>query len=651
MPQNIQFQEKTKEAIVEWVTEHLTTIRNTRLAFIPKWTRWRRMYEAKPRVQQKNFPWPGASNVYVPITATGVDAIHANMMNRLFSFDRAWAIEAYRPKEAIGLNLETSQPITDKDIAEALGRYLNMEGEQQGMLNVYEPLSEGILGCIKLGTSVTFAPYLARNEYDYSVDPATGQILEPQLIQEWTGVFPTQLPLEDFETLPQYAKLYGPWGSPFVGHRYWLRASELEERRDEYTQDAVNKILESPGGEDETLKEEQDRLEENGQAFTDLRKDDYQMHDVHARVPLKHNGRFREVRLYLTIHEPTNTLARIRPWPDERPPYIPMRYLMREGRFYGIGVPEMSESIQAGVNTNFNQAVDNVTVANVRCIKLKRGAPGVNAAVRNLYPGKRIQLNSMDDMEDFAMGEVYPSVFQIGLLLRDMHERRIGISDFNLGRESEVLGRASTATTTMALLNESNRRFDLYSKDIRRAVADLGMHILLTLQRHKPVDRIYTYLGQDGELVERAFALPEGINLKQKFRVLAAASAAQSNKEIARQNSTVVINLIRSFAQDTMQLAMLMVNDQVPEQLKKLAIELGNLAERAYTRLLQDYEMEDLTGLLPQLERLNAGVPTNGPAQPQNGAGIPGLGAPGGLLASGAPELPAGDAGGGFTGG
>ena len=220
-----------------------------------------------------------------------------------------------------------------------------------------------------------------------------------------------------------------------------------------------------------------------------------------------------------------------------------MRYLRREGRFYGIGVPELLETIQRGVNTSFNQSVDNATIANMRCVKIRSGSQ----LARNfgeIYPGRKFYVDNVDDIKEFQLGEVYPSIFQVGLLLRDFAERRTGISDFNLGRESEVLGRASTATTTMALLQESARRFDLYAKDIRRAISDLGMQSLELIQQMKPFARVHTVLGQDGPLAERALNLPQGISIGQHLMVNATSASTATNKQVMQQNAMTVFGLM-----------------------------------------------------------------------------------------------------------
>jgi hypothetical protein len=625
-----------------WLLENLQTIREKREARQNKWVEWRRQYEGAVRTT-KDFPWKGASNVFVPITGIIVDAIHANMMNRLFSHDRIWDVSALHPKEKLGLNVDDGQPITWTDLAKAVQRYMQLEGSQQGTMDVFNTVDDAILQAVKLGTSVIYNPWLSLTQDDFVLDHASGEVLRNAPTTVFDGIRPTTLPLEDFLILPHYSEVHGPASSPLIGHTYWLRPGEVEARRAAgwYRRGTLDAMASLTGSQDdEVVKDAQAHHEQEPETVTDLRRGDYQLQDLWLKYPLKERGH--EVRIFVTYHEKSNSIARVHPWLYKRAPYTHMRYLRREGRFYGIGVPEMLETIQKGVNTSFNQAVDNATIANMRCVKIRSGSQ-LARNFGDIYPGRKFYVDNVDDIKEFQLGEVYPSIFQVGLLLRDFAERRTGISDFNLGRESEVLGRSSTATTTMALLQESARRFDLYAKDIRRAVSDLGMQSLELTQQMKPFQRIHAVLGQDGSLAERALNLPQHIQISQHLMVTATSASSASNKQVMQQNAMTVFGLMVQYLGQMFELGSVMSSPQMPEPMRKLAYDMGQTGERLMQRVLEGFDMPDIAGLLPQLEGLlqNAdGQGTNGGADPLGGVGGAG-GIPGaaqGAAASGAAQ-------------
>lgn len=630
-----------------WLLEELQTIREKREARQHKWIDWRRQYEGAVR-KAKNFPWKGASNVFVPLTGIYVDAIHANMMNRLFGHERIWDVKANHASSSVGVNLKDGQAITWVQLAEAVQEYLEHVGSQDGPMDIYSVMSKALLECIKLGTAVVHNPWVTLTQRNHVLNPQTGEISRAEEVKVYDGMQPKLIPLEDFLILPHYSEITGPDASPLIGHYYYLRAGEVEARNKAgwFRRGTAARALGLAGGEEETVKDARALDEDEPHTVTDLRREDYRFADLWLKYQLEDRGV--ELNLFVTYHEESNTIMRVHPWLYQTPPYEAMRYVQREGRFYGIGVAEMLETIQKGVNTSFNQAVDNATVANMRCVKVRAGSQ-LARNFGDIYPGRKFFVDNVDDIKEFQLGEVYPSIFQVGLLLRDFAERRTGISDFNLGRESEVLGRGSTATTTMALLQESARRFDLYSKDIRRSLGELGTQALELTAQMKPWDQIHRILGDKGEMAERALDLPPSESIRQHLIVTATSAASSSNKEVSRQNALTAFGLLTQYLERIFQLAAVMVNPQMPPQMQKLAYDMSQTAERLMQRVLGGFEMPDIATLLPQLEGMINGL-QQGQAQGggpvgamEGGAGVP-VGP-----AGGATPLPAG--GGGATAG
>jgi hypothetical protein len=558
------------------------------------------------------------------------------MMNRLFGFDRVWDVTSIHPTTEVGINAETAQPLTWVDLANAIQDYMAFESGPTGNMDVYDPVHDAILECIKLGSSILYNPWVSLESKDIVHNFDTGIFERGADTTVFDGLQPRVIPLEDFYLMPGYQDIHGPNAAPLVGHKYWLRKGQVWDRMHSgwFRRAPIKTVLDAPGGGDriEEIKDHQSWLEGVSESFTTDRDEEYMLHDLWVQYDINDDN-FEE-SLFVTFHEQTRKVCRIQPFLYKTRPYVDFHYVRREGRFHSIGVPEMIETIQRGINTSFNQTVDNVTIANVRAHKIKRGSVTART-LGNVYPGKKILVDNMDDIQEYQLGEVYPSAFQVGLLLRDFAERRTGVSDFNLGRESEQLGRSSTATTTMALLQESTRRFDLYSKNIRRAISELGMQSLELVQQMKPTGRIYSVMDAKGELVERALVLPENIDIREHLRMTTTSAAASSNKEVMRQNALAAFGLLTQYLERVFGLAQIMASPQIPEPLRKMAYDMSQTAERLMGRVLEGFDLPDIASFLPQLEGLlNAGQQPvqppgpQGPVQPQGGVGVPGNGAP-----------------------
>jgi len=634
--------------LVGWLTDQITEIEDGRSSRETNWKRWREQYEGK--TSPKNFPWKGASNVHVPITAINVDAIHANMMNRVLGFDRVWDVAPVSSGEVLGLDQKTGQPITWTDLADSCTKYLAYESGATGQMDITEVLEQASLEAIKLGTSIIFQPYLTITQPDFEFDPDTGNYLRKGEKTVFDGIKPQLIPLEDFMIMRGYPEVDGPLGSPLVGHRYFLRTGQLLERarngwfRKKSTEDSktsTGTVVADP------VKDAQAQLEGEWSDLAQLHKDDHHLYDLWIKYDVDEDGL--EESMFVTFHRVAGRLLRIQPFIYKRIPYIPVRYIRRENRFYGIGVPEMLESLQAGTNASFNQAVDNATVANTRMWAVRKGSTSAKY-LDDIYPSKKVLFDDVKDIEPLQMGEVYPSIFEVGVLFRDYAERRTGVSDYNLGRESGVAGgKHGTATTTLALLQESSRRFDLYAKDIRKAVGEVGMQALELVQQFKPAGRIYSVMGAEGALVEKALLLPSQVDLREHLIVSTTASASNSNKEVAKQNALQGFAIMSQYFDKLFQLGTMISNPMLPPGLAKLAYGMGEASERLITRVLEGFDLQDAAAFLPQLEevyaesravRAGGAAGMGGPAGPGQGMAGPGPGGPAG--GGGAPGGPGG---------
>lgn len=623
-------QETNLQSYLEEKISDLLTRREQRTR---DWKRWRENYEGK--TTPKNFPWKDSSNVWVPLTAITTDAIHANMMNRIFGHDRIWDANAVRPTEVVGKNTATDQDILWSDLAKATQEYLKAESAPKGLIDVYQPTEDAILECIKLGTSILYNPWITRTQPDFSFDETSGQILRNQETVLWDGLQPKNIPLEDFLILPNYADIHGPSGSPLIGHQYYLRRGQViaNYKQGRYRSNSERlarekaEVLATPGGPVETLKDAQDHAENESDTTSNLRRDDYLFQDLWLRVQLDESGY--EYSIFVTRHHETGHIVRIQPWPYETIPYHALRYIRREGRFYGIGIPEMMESLQAGINTSFNQTVDNASIANMRGFKIKRGTGTSHRfldTLNDIYPGKKFFVDNMEDIQEFQLGEVYPSAFQVGLEFWNFGEKRSGISDYNLGRESSQLGRHSTATTTLALLQENARRFDLYSKDIRRALGELGMQSIELIQQYRPEAGIWSTMGESAPLVSKAILDNPQHDIRKNLRIVATATSSEQSKEIARQNSLTAFGLLAQYLERVFQLAMFINNQQVPEPLRRLAYQMAEAGELLMRRILEDFDLAELAARLPQIQGVpdESGPGQEGAAGPSNMGGGPG---------------------------
>lgn len=663
--QHVKLTNEQEKRLKMFLDDHLSDIETNRAARIANWRKWREQYEGK--TGPKNFPWPGASNVFVPQTAIDVDTIHANMMNRLFGHERVWDVHALRGAEQVAVNPADGQKITWSTLAKATEEYLNKESGPGGLVDFYSCFEDESQNAVGVGTAILYNPWVTLTQPDYQYDPISGQVVKEKEVTVFDGLKPQGIPLEDFLIVPFYPEIHGPLAAPLFGHQAWLRRGQVYAKamsgkyRYSAKSEQLARVLAAPGHGDQdsatSVKDARAANTAEGQSFGDARRHDYLIQHLWVRVQLDPDQP--EVRLYVQRHAVTGVLLGVQPWPYKTAPYHVLRYLRRPGDFYGIGVAELLESIQKGINTTFNQSVDNATVANMRCFKVKAGS---NAARQfgDIYPGKKIIVNSPDELEPFQLGEVYPSSFQVGLNLRDFAERRTGINDPNLGQQNPA---HATASATMALIQESGRRFDLYAKDMRKTLGELGMQSLELIAQHNPSSRVFaTMEPEKAMMVEAALSSNAASQIREQIRVMATSASGSSNRETERQASVTVFGIVTQYLERLAPLAPVLIDPNTPEKVKMFVYEMSQLGELVMQRILNSFDMPELAKCLPQTEKLlqqqqqQQGAMDVQSQQAQGAYQDPGaMGGPGGMGAAGAlPGGPGGPSGGGeppFPGG
>jgi hypothetical protein len=614
---HIKLAESQRKELSMWIEGQLSHIEDLVEARSGNWRLFREMYEGK--TEPKNFPWVGASNVHVPLTGIMVDAIHANMMNRLYGYDRLWDVISEHPSEPVGFDRVTGQTTTWADIAKSIQAYFKWESGDMGPIGAYSSVNDAVLECIKLGTMVFHTPWMTISRPDFVYNPEMQTIEKGVQKTLFDGPKLDTIPLEDFAIMPNYYEIHGPHASPLVGHKELWRRGQIAQAVAEgkFTPQIAERLNIGMRGWDasQEMKDHQARLEGETDGLDDTRPDDARIHKLWLEVDV--NGDDIEESVYVEFHKDTGTICRITPYLYPTRPYEASRYVRRERRFYGIGVPEMLLSLQQGVNTSLNQTIDNATIANIRGFAVRRKSVSAKS-LDNWYPGKKILFDQEGDIKDFQLGEVYPSGFEVGRVLQTLAEKRVGIGDPDLGRD--VPGNyQGTAGTTFALLQQSAQRFDLYAKDIRRALSEIGMQLLERIQQFKPVERMYAVMGDKGQLVEAALTLPREANLRQHIRVSTTSSTSSSNKEVARQNALTAFGILTQYFEKMFELSQIVANPTAPAGLRTLANDMINVGEKLMGKVLEGFDMTDIAASLPQTEGLLNEQAQPGPIMDPNG--------------------------------
>jgi hypothetical protein len=615
----------------QWLPQYLETELNEALYVHELKLEWidesNRLYLGDPVSVRKTFPWDGAANLVIPLVGITVDSIVARVMNTIFAVQPFWSAEAL---------IKDLEPVVNplQDF---------MEWSRVNETGMYTQTRSWIVEVVKHGwgyfkiywESFTQRSFVVKNG---AARPRDIIIRRPRVQHVLLADIICQAGIED--ELGQ---------AEWLAHRIRLTDGQLRWRKHDRVYDNVDDVVKHK----DEMTPMEERVLEN-----ELEKDAPRpgrdklntLYEIYADLPLA--GSELPVPVMITFHLPTKSVMRCVYNPDitgERP-FKKGKFIDREGKRDGLGISRQLSLMQEEISTLHNQQVDNATLANTRFFVGRRGV------VRNgtqVWPGRFLTVpDPQRDITTIQMADVYPSMRQLETSVLAYAERRSGVADYQLGRESNVMGNRATATGTLALIQEGNRRFDLNVRDVRDCLGAVGKKLLLLNAQFRPQGMAYFVKGADGELVEKALNLPEEF-VADGIGMELTASTATINREIEKQGLLAMMGTLTQYYQQLIQISGIAMNPQTPPPVQQLALQMADGARYLMSMIVQTYEIRAVDTLLPpsladQLEAdANANPqqppgPPGGPGPNQNGAGMgPAVGAPPGGEA-GMPPAPGG---------
>lgn len=643
-----------RDKLATYLHYEITQALMARQSLERQWRAWLEQYRAPAKQAVKEFPFLGAANWELPITATDADQYYAKFMQSIHASPDLWVVQAMNERWT-----DAAKPL--QDFLSTLDR---------AVLKMYRVNKRAVMEMVKLGTAIYEHGWIYENRPVNTYDP-DGKIIRANRIR--SQPFVDHVRLVDF-LIPPYAYAIQPdeqGGAPWVGKRVEMTRERLlaiakatEPFQPNIGMQAALDILAYENTQqdlyDDTIQRQayEPRRKEQSDADFDRSSDatdgqsiggavgnyvrKIKLWEVHVRWAVTGDS---PSDLVVLFHLPTRTILRAmyQPYLHGQRPFEVIRFFPTEG-FYGIGICEQDEIFQKMGSELQNFLYDNILLGNAQMLAAKEGAnvaPG-----EPIYPGKVFitQGNPHEEISPFTMGRGnYPGLDSLIGLVDGQRTRRSGISDLQVGNIDGLPGR-TPATAVQALLAEGNRRPDLTIKDMRyEGLSIIGLRLIQLCQQFigSPVDldgkrylemAIQTLGEPEGSYAAAKLATPME-NAELGLGVEIAAASASANKDLQRQQLTGVLTLYSQMAPQFVQLAqtaMQGANTPVGAVATKALEGMGELLHRT----LEQYDLRNTEDLVPDLSNLApaggapAGLVAGGGGGPQGPVPQPGMGNP-----------------------
>lgn len=501
-----------------------------------------------------------SSTLHLPVTYTAAKTYHARMFAAIMSIDPPFTVKARQAHNVDRAHL--IQELMGYALREWANNRKGVEAEVDKW--IWRWITQGS-GILKSRWDRRFVRYIDVVEVPVvkgsrSIqDPTTGEAqlvadvvneeVEKEVLQEvFNGPALEAVPIEDVLLVgsgdPQLAD--------DVIHSYYLTASELLSYADQaiFDRDAVERVLESGRNYKDAevtnaIKLQMAASSGTGQLDKQIDVPRYQILERYARLDVDGSGIASEVVLW--VHEHTGELLRAtylhRINKAGLRPFHKIDFHMREGQYYGTGLPELMYSLQREIDAVHNMRMDFGLISSIP-FGFYRASSSMKEERMPLEPGVMIPLdNPGQDVFFPNLGGRTGFLSQEEQGLYAFVERMTSISDLSLGVIGGQ-GAARTATGARALLGESNANLDIYLRRLNQGWTSAIRYLFKQLQDKLPDGFQFRLLGDDG--ADFWGTVRTRAEIAGEFDFILEGNSANSNKAIQIEQANSIVMSIMS---------------------------------------------------------------------------------------------------------
>lgn len=518
-----------------------------------------RQYNGVPKNPTRNVPIENGPNIEVTLGAIAVDALYAQALTNVWSVSPLVTCRDTSNNGVFTEDVKALQRFCDHGAAVAWGARKASE--------------HGFFDCIQLGTGAFHVPYLR----------GVKKTVTRRVIERGPKILP--IPLED--TICPGGAVQDPERMPWCGYRTWMSENEVEDQRLVPDDSALkwDTAGMKPTGQ---IGEVRSHRESMGQTRSNAKLN--QLYEVfHLFVSFDYDGDGEDEELRVVWDRTSKALAWVGMSKHDYRPMEIFVYQVRAHLAFGLGVMTMMRPYQEEVTEAHNDRAVNVKLANTKMYKSRIGA--VQEEIITTMAGRNIPLaNPETDLMEMKLAEVYPSAVQNQVVTMSLAERRVGVNELSAPKPSQVLGSRTPAFTAASVLQQQYTRFSPAFDNMRNGLTGAIIqclwryHEMLLGQGEdgEAANDIRAVLGdEDGNRVIRLLRLD---NFTQCVQVELTASSASVNRDSDKQNALLLVNLLLSYYERTMNLATLASAPGVPplvaETAKKVSDAAGEVIER-----------------------------------------------------------------------
>ena len=548
-------------------------------------SRWKRQREVRPEDPEKDFPWPGASNVEPVMMLTNSNAAYSIIKR---------ALSAKKPF----FSTDPSKKLAK--IARAVENLMDVVVEGKEYMDIRRRNRDIAHNLSLIGTQFVRVPWIVDKWAYKRRDEATGELVHEQITRKDC---PDLIPVEigDLFTRTEWTDLQR---APWVAVRHWLMEHELKQRKSQGVYENVDDVIER--GQQPLPEWRVEELEGAGLTMrSDIPEDLYDIYEVYLFHDIDGDGLDEDVKVWFDLWSGKILRWELNQYP-KRDLYR-LVFIERPGQLYGMGVGWILEGYQDAVYATMHMRLDGTKLSAFQMYVTSTSSNiGPN---EEFFPLKNIRVNTpKEDFFAVKFPDIGPGTLQAEMILKEDASRAVGISEAQMGFSDQTIRTRATASGTMFKAQQNSALMDTILESIENTYSDIGQMILLHLVSHPDRTRVFAASldDEDQELVEELLSMPKE-QLMTNIKVNIKSTEQEKTEDARRQQMMTMVQLYTMYGQQVFQLLPMIFGQeaQVPPEIKEVAAQFYVGSTKMMQKLFTLLEQPDSDDYLPYVKHLD----------------------------------------------
>jgi hypothetical protein len=554
-----------------------------------------RLYKARPKNENVDWPWPGAANLVIPIIGTSSDELLARVQAGIWMYDPLWSA-----------TMSGDLPTKDgEELKQIVQNFLMDMAYDPAELDLYRVSQSANHSAIKYGTGIIYTPYEFEEEIERvyiggGISEQDGPVRsEERKFTKIDGPHPELMPLNRFGFDPSVPKLENMKCFYHIDSLDYWAVQDLPSKSPYYKKADVDFLLSSgPDAVQETEMEreinQQFSIEESGVDTGAARWYIYTVNFTYIVGGSKYSfiakyHKKSERILYIVFNN----------YPKNMQPYQDMKLAYDDESYLGTGFAEMVHMIQKEVSNNNNWRTNNRNYAMLGAWRVDPESK--LSSMLDVFPGVGL-VGRKDEIEYFKTGADVgysdgPDQFHMAIA-----KERTGVDPASGGTGGGIVnpkrGIYSAAGTSMVMMQQNNRN-NLRMGDMRSAHVKLGLKFLTMYSNFGIGEKIRKYGNEAVKLKKALDSYKEG-TLGLRLRP----STASMNKALDQQNDVLLSDRLDRYYQAQAQIIQALNTPGIPEPMKEYYFDMLLATKATMQALLRNFNKDNTDTILPDVAKI-----------------------------------------------